>query len=384
MRYRKDEKMKKILLIFILMFTFSEAKPCMTDIYFGNGVWNTRAQTIESTNALKKFMLDQAVTRLDAQKEGIDYVFKYAYNPSHGTREDLIETFWQLKESGQISEGYFGAVYAALTWEENTKLYNKLSDIVSKYRSDVATMFALYQTSSFDQNHNVLLVAHSQGNLFGNKMYILLNDKQKAKFRMVSVGTPADHVMEPGQTSPYVTLTNDPIIGGIPGSLPGNVDGFGHTFVSAYLSDSVNAPRKIALYVRNAYDDLMQNTSCVECSYVRTKVSEINKMTVECQVLGAYKTEVIGTFYAEEYNATILPNGDKSCKDPFKFAGFPNLIHTNTDGVYSWETGRFSSKDQLYSRKGKEETYLYLNSSQCIKLSVSGDYYDLVESSLAN
>ncbi len=203
--------MKRLLLILILAFTVSEAKPCMTDIYFGNGVWNTEKQAKYSRKILRKFMLHKAVTRLDPQKEGVDYVFKYAYNPSYGKREDLIETFWQLKESGQISDGYFGAVYAALTWEEDTKFYNKLSEVIREYKSDITTMFTLYKTSSFDKHHNVLLVAHSQGNLFGNKMYTLLNDEQKVKFRMVSVGTPADHVMEANQTSPYVTLIHDPV-----------------------------------------------------------------------------------------------------------------------------------------------------------------------------
>jgi len=97
-------------------------------------------------------------------------------------------------------------VYAALTWEEDTEFYNKLSEVISKYESDVDAMFTLYQTSSFSKRHNVLLVAHSQGNLFGNKMYTLMNEAEKKKFRMISVGTPADHVMKPNQTEPYVTL----------------------------------------------------------------------------------------------------------------------------------------------------------------------------------
>ena len=378
--------MKRVLFIFLLTLGTLLAKPCMTDIYFGNGVWNPDRDAVRKVQlrALKVLMLERAPTRLNKSDQGKLFQWKLAYNPSYGKREDLIETFWQLKESGQITKGYFEWIFTLLNSDENTEPYQKLQDIIRTYSDDAIYMFTLYETSSFKQKHNVLLVAHSQGNLFGNKMYTLMSDKQKAKFRMVSVGTPADHVMKPGQTAPYVTVRNDYVINRIKGALPGNVDGFGHTFIGTYIGSSFESRTQIALYVKNAYDDLMQNTSCVECSYVRTKVSEINKMTVECQVFGTYGTEVIGTFDAEKYNATILPNGDKSCRDPFKLAGFPNLVHTNTDGVYSWETGRFSSKEQLYSRKGKEETYLYLNASQCIKLSVNGDYYDLVESSLAN
>ncbi|WP_345975598.1 hypothetical protein [Sulfurimonas sp. HSL3-7] len=38
---------------------------------------------------------------------GLTYNFKYAHNKTYGTLTDLIESYWQLFESGQISEGYF-------------------------------------------------------------------------------------------------------------------------------------------------------------------------------------------------------------------------------------------------------------------------------------
>jgi len=99
--------MKKILFILIITIASLNAKPCITDIYFGNGVWNTRTQGNEGQRALRNFMLRAYNARLDRQKEGITYDFYHAYNPSHGTLLDLVETFWQLKESGQITEQGF-------------------------------------------------------------------------------------------------------------------------------------------------------------------------------------------------------------------------------------------------------------------------------------
>lgn len=133
--------MKKIVLFLIFGLISLYAKPCMTDIYFGNGVWNTEKEAIYSKNALRNFMLFDANTPLDIQKEGETYNFKHAYNPSRGTVDDLIETFYQLKESGQITDGYFLAVYSALAAESNGEEFlQKLQTIISNYNGDVNAM----------------------------------------------------------------------------------------------------------------------------------------------------------------------------------------------------------------------------------------------------
>jgi len=76
----------------ILMIASVYAKPCTIDIYFGNGVWNTRIQGISGMKALRRFMQDRAITPLSIEDEKNKfYEFKHAYNPSYGTNEDLIE-----------------------------------------------------------------------------------------------------------------------------------------------------------------------------------------------------------------------------------------------------------------------------------------------------
>lgn len=218
--------MKKILLMLIVVTVSVFAKPCTTDIYFGNGVGNSYDDAEYNRKELKGFMQYAATTPLsiEDEKNGL-YSFKLAYNPSRGTADDLAETYWQLFESGQISEGYFSAIYLAIAGgagASNEEFLAKLRTIISIYNDDANAIYQLYNNASFSQKHNVLLVAHSQGNLFGNKMYTLMSDAQKKKFRMVSVATPANSVAGGG---PYVTVYGDYVIAPIANALPSNTGG---------------------------------------------------------------------------------------------------------------------------------------------------------------
>ena len=266
--------MKKILLLITLTLSTLYAKPCMTDIYTLNGI-NTDDISInddagsaeDNIIRLEEFMLywGNPTTRLDPKKNGKEYQFRYVYNPSYGVRDDMLETYYQLKESGQISGGYFTFLLNLLTVDLGLDgLVEKYKEIVSRYEGDVQ---GIYNTDSFSKKHNLLLVAHSQGNLMGNKIYTMLTDAQKKKFRMVSVGTPANHVMNPNQTAPYVTARGDFVINGVYGALSGNVEGIGHNFINVYLGTSFEARTKIALYVKSAYNNLLQTTSCTDESY---------------------------------------------------------------------------------------------------------------------
>lgn len=264
--------MKKIL--FILSFTsvLIFAKPCMTDIYTGNGVNTSDDGAFSNMKALRIFMQNKAnmASRLDFQEYNINYSFKYIHNPDHGFNNDLIETYYQLKESGQISDGFFHMMFSLLAGNipENT-LHQKYIDIVGTYESDVHEIYNKYYSFSFSKKHNVLLVSHSQGNLIGNKIYTLMSDAEKKKFRMVSVATPASYVKIPGVTSPYVTVHADLVINNplIPAHLPSNIAGTGHNFIHTYLDAHSNARHLIASYIKSAYDNLIQTTSCDQYEY---------------------------------------------------------------------------------------------------------------------
>lgn len=380
--------MKNIIFILILTILSLEAKPCETDIYFGNGVWNTQKQGEEGRDELKRFMQDRAITPLSIEDEKNKlYEFKHAYNYSGGTNIDLIETFWQLKESGQIDEGYFQMIAATLATKDGADSHKEIMDeiryVTTYYEDNVDIMFDIYKNSSFNLKHNVLLVAHSQGNLFGNKMYTLMNDIQKKKFRMVSVATPANHVAGDG---PYVTAKFDYVIGPIPGSLPGNVDGLGHEFIKTYLNSSINAPRKIALHVKSAYDNLMQTTSCTEYTFVRVLMLSFGNVKIFGRPVGqGYGEDFISEVSLEQSDATFNSSTNKwQC-------GGQTTLYSNTvgsdgvnwawgsyadefgevySGAFGWLPGRLHSYDELQSRSTIKEEMLLVGKNQCVTMSL--------------
>ncbi len=247
--------LKLLVILTIHLSVFANANTCMNDIYFGNGVWNTYKQANVSKKALKKFIQQNNPTRFSSTDEDKTYSFKLAYNNTYGTSIDLIETHWQLYESGQISEGYFSFVAHVLDGRDTEEEFLKdLREIIAQSDADTSNMYVKYQAESFNLKHNVLLVSHSQGNLFANKIYAQLSSSEKQHFQNVAIATPASRVFSGG---PYVTLNQDAVVGAIPGSLPGNAEGFGHTFVPSYLNNPNSATKeKIAVGINEAVDVL--------------------------------------------------------------------------------------------------------------------------------
>ncbi|WP_457745006.1 hypothetical protein [Sulfurimonas sp.] len=264
--------MKKILLIVLFTLTlFGNNNACKLDVYFGNGVDNDSAAAEKSMKKLRIFMQDHSPQKFTIENEGVTYNFKYAHNETYGVINDLIETFWQLYDSGQISKMYFSFVAGALNGLDNTNPANsayiqRLQNIINQYNLNTGVMLNQYRDNSFSKNHNVLLVAHSQGNLFGNKMYELFSSDEKKRFAMVSVATPADHVAKGGG---YTTLDNDPVIMLILDSLPSNASGFGHSFVESYLNNPTYKSVEAIANNINAAVDLLDKNSCSTYKYFR-------------------------------------------------------------------------------------------------------------------
>jgi len=379
--------MKKIFFILILTVGTLYAKPCTTDIYFGNGVWNTRTQGEDGMWALRRFMQNGALSPLTIEDEKNKlYAFKHAYNPSHGTLLDLVETFWQLKESGQITEEGFHGYYAGLLSSRDGQHYHeRLQEIIANYNADINMMYNQYKNSSFNQKHNILLVAHSQGNLFGNKIYTMLTDTQKKKFRMVSVATPANHVMKPDQTAPYVTARNDLVIGLIHDSLTGNVDGFGHGFIGTYLGSSFEARTQIALHVKSAYDDLMQTTTCTEYKFTVITMPTFGVLNVYGNIRYG-QDELVGTVTLPK-SAAVLNDDNKTYRcpseDSFYWGGDSYCCYNWTtykdDKNNNWLPGQYiTNRSDLDHKLGTTDTVR--KDRDCVQVSLikDGDLYNII------
>ncbi len=108
--------MKKIYLVFwIISWVIGSlfATPineCKIDIYFGNGIWNDPDGAGENRKALEDKILILQIIKNDPVLKAKYGKVKLAYNWGDGWDIDLVETFYQLKEAGQLSEKTFFAL----------------------------------------------------------------------------------------------------------------------------------------------------------------------------------------------------------------------------------------------------------------------------------
>jgi len=249
--------MKKILFIVLAILSSLNAESGMTDIYTGNGINTSADSAVANMLALRKTLTHKTRDdlKLNSDDEGKKYQFKHVYNPSYGYRDDILETYYQLKESGQVSRGYFASVFIFATWNLGYRgILKKYKAIVNTYKQDSQIMYNAYIKSSFNKNNNVLLVSHSQGSLMANKLYGMLNSTQKSKFSTVGVAPVANHIAgHKSSRGHYVTMYGDYGVFAVKGHLRPNTSGFGHGFVSSYLSQS-KSRTKVSKYIKNAYD----------------------------------------------------------------------------------------------------------------------------------
>jgi len=256
--------MKKLLFVFLLSISLLYANNCETDIYFGNGVWNTKEDARISLEALEAKIKAQSLDN----NRNLNY--KLAYNSTETAMLDLVETFFQLKQAGQIGNVGFNVMVSMLVQLEH--LDTPFVTLKDQFQDDllmadliegdnVATMLVKYNAESFNQKHRVLLLSHSQGNLFGNRIFNKLTPSQKDRFKMISVGTPANNVA--GSTAPYTTLHGDYVIQPLQafGALSSNTNGVGHEFVPNYLGND-ESYNQIISHIGSA----LENLDDVPCS----------------------------------------------------------------------------------------------------------------------
>lgn len=219
-----------------------------TTIYYANGVNNSPIMA----SLMKNHLRVAYESSLSAGFPGQGFVFLTAYNETAGLRNDLIETFRQkLEESGEIEVGPAAAVASlqlvnifanvgraaadrllgalSLTPPLIEGLADTYSEVVAaRVRLDInATAFRDRWANELEAFQRVLIVAHSQGNLFANgsagAAQSLVPSREDG-IGVVGVATPADSTL-PGAA--YFTAEDDRVINALrllADVLPGNVD----------------------------------------------------------------------------------------------------------------------------------------------------------------
>ena len=174
--------MKKLLLLFLVLLfpivSFSAIDECKTDIYYANGITtkDTDAQYVaerilEPTILKEKFNDDEVEMKKHIGEIG------YSYNQTNGFFYDGMETYLQK-----------------LDIQIYVDLWLRLKGYISTHLEDVEEHIKKY-SNRIKLGHKVLVIAHSQGNLFTNEIYKALGKRSENAwmqnyFGAVSVASP--------------------------------------------------------------------------------------------------------------------------------------------------------------------------------------------------
>ncbi|MFH1155661.1 MAG: hypothetical protein V1793_17785 [Pseudomonadota bacterium] len=229
-------------------------------IFFGNGVWNDH----EGAELSRRVLSEEIETDvLGTELEGL-LTYEVAYNPTEGAISDLMETFIQNAETDFTKFWRYLSGLDPLPdilLKRLKEIANAVDESILLYNPAVQNHVNVYN-SYLNNGKKVVVVAHSQGNLFANIAYTGIDINRIHSFGIVSVGNPDSYVAGNGA---YTTLDEDIIIGAVPCSLPSNLDNFsginlddltGHMFVKSYLATGHQAEQTILDNIISVIDEL--------------------------------------------------------------------------------------------------------------------------------
>lgn len=257
-----------------------------TSVYFANGICVPESNSSDAVGVCAVFGEETAVSSRDLLKDTVcpdrnsppacrDMEFKLAYNHSYGLLLDLLEGATQT----------IGNEYPAIIWNQivskitmalslgvlDHPLFDFLSDsqklrLNEKLRSTTVTRLVTLSTATLDVDNHVqaykndiaagrivVVVAHSQGNLFANQGYDYLNELERSRFGVVPTASPDSR--EGPSVVGHATFFQDVIIqlvkvlkvkaGALPPLAPNfsaNPSGFLNHAFKQYLSDPGTGP----------------------------------------------------------------------------------------------------------------------------------------------
>lgn len=234
--------------------------PVSTVVYFGNGV-GTGAVTTFADATSAKFRLNALVNGVLPDPDQDLYSFKLAFNESPGTMTDIIEAARQTFGNGwptillafvMMDTRLLALVPDSAKQKFNDFLTNRA--IQKLVAPDLANTNLSTQLESYEGDINegkkIVLVSHSQGNIFGNLAYQQLKPASQQYFAMVPVASPEPLARR--SLVGHVRFYDDVIIGGVqiaralvglPAPLPATTedeidkDWLSHYFVESYLAN---------------------------------------------------------------------------------------------------------------------------------------------------
>lgn len=241
----------------------------MTNIYFINGINTTITVANAYTRLLKKAYMENLARDYPDQK----FIFELSYNHTRGLILDLSESLKQKSiELGMLTVNFGYGIYIRLNRLLKGEMQpndQQLMQIIVD--AEVSRTLALMRASILASSHTqkfrkallagkrVILIPHSQGNLFANEALLSLrNEEYFTSIRAIGVASPASIVVD---SSTYWTAKDDLVINGLrvlsSNTLAGNIDNdpglffndhrdiLNHAFDRSYLEDGLASRTKI-------------------------------------------------------------------------------------------------------------------------------------------
>jgi uncharacterized repeat protein (TIGR02543 family) len=220
-------------------------------IYFGNGVNTDPVSAITNAKRLEDAIRSELAASASVDLNCLDFGLSYdsRFLDSTHTLVNWFNIALQVAVSSGLQVNaqfaaqlwsWFADVYSAPTWFQQV-ISSTLQSSTTVFQPDLQSHIRNYG-DDLRNREKVIIVAHSQGNLYANQAYAALVAPQASDFSLISVATPADVVAGNGL---YVTLTND-IINLVLGSLPGNTTN--NPAPGAPCSSAINLRTRLACH----------------------------------------------------------------------------------------------------------------------------------------
>ena len=244
-----------VLLITLFMTITGYCEDEKVRVYFGNGVFNDEERSGEGIAALQ-VLLDNAAIQGDLKDR---IVCDISHNPTDGLLDlfeaaqqitgDAWSAFWRSLAGLDVLPDFLLDEFENIAVkfdEDRVKSNPSIQKHVDKYNEDLC------------RGDKVIVVAHSQGNLYANIAYGGIDEARKDGFGIVSVANPSWRVAGDDSNEFYTTISEDIVIKVLPWALGSNLDNFsglnpddlsGHMFAASYLASGLAAESRILNHI---------------------------------------------------------------------------------------------------------------------------------------
>jgi hypothetical protein len=298
-----------------------------TVIFFGNGVKTTEKKAYDSRNIIKQ----QMETKLPPEEfELLD--FKLSYNDTHTLPLDLLESSVQIL-TGNISGfwRFFWKLAPVPDWfADKFILLSSVLDYSALLTTDSLAKHVSSYKTAISEGKKIILVAHSQGNMFGNQAYNILSTGEKRSFGMVAVANADNNVLgNYTEQAVYTTLINDRVISkliaiqlNLPTSpmnpntenLTVSEDAWGHSFIDSYMVEGSVSEMQVTGDILTTLYNLPEPYQLVEPGVITVSLTWDHAPDIDLHVYEPNGTQVC--WYNMDGPSGSLDRDDRSYNGP--------------------------------------------------------------------